>query len=323
MKSYGINTRNTMSKEFINDNLDLILSLIKMDTRNDKFLNISVDDIRNLTFKEIVLKYNLNERDANTLKVIFINNKIKYNNLLNTYDYSGIDFDNKTLREISDKTGVPYGSLFRFCKNNNIEFKHCYVGCKPMPSKYDFSDIDFKNKTLKEISKETGIQYDCLLRYCYKNGIEFKRSVSKRRDYSGIDFKNKTIPEISKETGIPYAYLIQYCKKNGIEFKRSVSKHHDYSGLDFKNKTLREISEETGFEIEALRHYCWSRKISYKFSELGLPKYDYSGIDFKNKTLKEISKETGIPYWSLNDYCHNNNIEFKQQRKRKLSKKNT
>lgn len=221
MKRYGVNTRNTMSKEFVNDNLDLILSLMKMDAKTDRILNISADDIRNLKIKEIGLKYNLSKLDQKRLRLVLRHNKIEYKcEEVIRIDYSGIDFKNKTLSEISEETGIPYDTLKYHCRVNNIEFKHNFSS--RFNAKYDYSGIDFKNKTLKEISEETGIPYKRLNYYCHKNGIEFKCEEVFRIDYSKIDFKNKTLKEISEETGISYDTLMYHCRVNNIEFKRCI-----------------------------------------------------------------------------------------------------
>ena len=54
--------------------------------------------------------------------------------------------------------------------------------------RYDYSEIDFENKTLREIEKEMGIPYVSLLKYCKKNNIKFKRG---KRGHSKTNYITK------------------------------------------------------------------------------------------------------------------------------------
>ena len=92
-------------------------------------------------------------------------------------DYSKIDFEHKTIKEISEETGISYDALICYCKKMNIDFKRGRKGVDPKRDYFNIincSGIDFKNKTLLEISEEIGIPYKTLHKYCKRMNVEFK-----------------------------------------------------------------------------------------------------------------------------------------------------
>ena len=221
------------------------------------------------------------------------------------YTYNG---ESLTLKQWSEKTGVPYATLFNRLKKLKWSLEKTLttplIDSAENATKYTYKG---ESLTLKGWSRKTGISYITLFNRLKKFKWSLEKTLTtpakvgrgKTYTYNG---KSLTLVEWSKIVGISHSTLIVRLNKLHWSLEETLNtplsyneKKYNYNG---KSLTLEEWSKETGVSKTTLASRIGILKWSLEKALTTPPKssknskkYTHNG---KSLTLEEWSKETGI-----------------------------